>query len=74
MTAYRAKRTALITGGLTVQGLAIAKAVVAAGANVAAGSDVGEADGRMGAQPGQAAMVELPDRAAHPGDNRSFLY
>ncbi len=41
-------RTALITGGLTGQGFAIAQALAEAGANVAAGSYIGEAGGRLG--------------------------
>jgi 3-hydroxybutyrate dehydrogenase len=46
-------RTALITGGLTGQGLAIAGALAAAGANVAVGSYVGES-------------ARLDDAAAYP--------
>ena len=42
-----AGKTALITGGLTGQGLAIAKALAADGANVAVGSYVGQAKGRL---------------------------
>ncbi len=41
-------RAALITGGLTGQGLAIAEALAAEGANVAVGSYVGAAKGRAG--------------------------
>ena len=41
-------RTALITGGLTGQGLAIATALAQAGANVAVGSYVGATQGRSG--------------------------
>lgn len=41
-------RAALVTGGLTGQGLAIAETLAAAGANVAVGSFVGEAGGRAG--------------------------
>lgn len=40
-------RTALITGGLTGQGFAIAKAFAADGANVAVGTYVGQAMGRL---------------------------
>ncbi len=40
-------RTALVTGGLTGQGFAIAEALVREGANVAVGSFVGEAAGRL---------------------------
>jgi 3-hydroxybutyrate dehydrogenase len=42
------KRTALITGGLTGQGFAIATALAEAGANIAVGSYVGAAHGRSG--------------------------
>ena len=48
-------RTALITGGLTGQGLAIATALAEAGANIAVGSYVGATLGRSG------------DAAAYPG-------
>lgn len=41
-------RTAVITGGLTGQGLAIARAMADAGANVAAGSYIGPLQGRQG--------------------------
>jgi len=51
-----AGRSAVITGGLTGQGLAIAHALAAAGANVAVGSYVGQARGRSG------------DAAAYPED------
>ena len=44
---YLSGRTALITGGLTGQGLAIAQALASAGANVAVGSYVGQAQGRL---------------------------
>lgn len=40
-------RTALITGGLTGQGFAIAQALTREGANIAVGSFVGEAAGRL---------------------------
>lgn len=43
---YLNGRTALITGGLTGQGLAIGQALAAAGANVAAGSFIGQQHGR----------------------------
>lgn len=46
--AYLRGRTALITGGLTGQGLAIAGALAEAGANVVVGSYVGEMAGRLG--------------------------
>jgi 3-hydroxybutyrate dehydrogenase len=42
-----AGRTALITGGLTGQGLAISKALAVDGANVAVGSYVGQSEGRL---------------------------
>lgn len=40
-------KSALVTGGLTGQGLAIANALAAEGANVAVGSFVGQAKGRL---------------------------
>ena len=49
-------RAALITGGLTGQGFAIAQALAAAGANVAVGSYIGE-----GARLGDAAAY--PEKA-----------
>ncbi|MCB1379270.1 MAG: SDR family oxidoreductase [Alphaproteobacteria bacterium] len=52
-----AGRSALITGGLTGQGLAIAGALAEAGCNVAVGSYVGQAAGR------------LSDAAAYPEDS-----
>lgn len=52
-----AGRAALVTGGLTGQGLAIAKTLAAAGAAVAVGSYVGGAAGRAG------------DAAAYPEDD-----
>ncbi len=48
MTTILTGRTALITGGLTGQGLAIATALAEAGANVAVGSYVGATLGRSG--------------------------
>lgn len=50
-------RAALVTGGLTGQGLAIAEALAREGANVAVGSFIGEAAGR------------LADSAAYPPDS-----
>ena len=50
-------KTALVTGGLTGQGFAIATAMAAQGANVAVGSYVGEVKGRLG------------DAAAYPADS-----
>jgi 3-hydroxybutyrate dehydrogenase len=44
---YLKGRAAVITGGLTGQGLEIARALAKAGANVAAGSFVGQAKGRL---------------------------
>ncbi|MEZ5923754.1 MAG: SDR family oxidoreductase [Hyphomicrobiaceae bacterium] len=41
-------RTALVTGGLTGQGFAIAEALAREGVNIAAGSYIGEAQGRLG--------------------------
>ena len=48
MTGKLKGRSAVITGGLTGQGLAIAEALAADGANVAVGSFVREAAGRQG--------------------------
>ena len=48
MTNYLAGRSALVTGGLTGQGFAIAQALAAKGANVAVGSYIGAAMGRAG--------------------------
>ena len=56
-------RTALITGGLTGQGLEIATALAAQGANVAVGSFIGEA-GRLGDAAAYPASEES-DRVAH---------
>ena len=50
-------RTALVTGGLTGQGFAIAEALAREGAHVAVGSYIGEAQGRLG------------DAAAYPADS-----
>lgn len=44
---YLSGRSALITGGLTGQGFAIAQALAAAGANVAVGSYIGQSKGRL---------------------------
>lgn len=44
---YLSGRTALITGGLTGQGFAIAQVLASVGANVAVGSYVGQAKGRL---------------------------
>ena len=54
---YLRGRSAVITGGLTGQGFEIAKALAAAGANVAVGSYVGQAKGREN------------DTAAYPEDD-----
>jgi 3-hydroxybutyrate dehydrogenase len=48
MTQYLAGRSALVTGGLTGQGFAIAQALAAKGANVAVGSYIGASLGRAG--------------------------
>ena len=48
MTQYLAGRSALVTGGLTGQGFAIAQALAAKGANVAVGSYIGASQGRVG--------------------------
>jgi 3-hydroxybutyrate dehydrogenase len=48
MTKNLAGRSALITGGLTGQGFAIAQALAAEGANVAVGSYIGASKGRSG--------------------------
>lgn len=60
-------RSAVITGGLTGQGYAIADALAAEGANVAVGSYVGEPEGRAGdaaAYPDPAVIVEVRQRLA----------
>ena len=54
---YLKGRSAVITGGLTGQGFEIAKALAAAGANVAVGSYIGQAKGREN------------DTAAYPEDD-----
>lgn len=56
-----AGRSAIVTGGLTGQGLAVAQALAAEGANVAAGSYVGAAQGRAG------------DAAAYPEQEKVAL-
>ena len=52
-------RSALITGGLTGQGFAIAQALAAKGANVAVGSYIGASKGRRG----DAAAYPEPEEA-----------
>ncbi len=59
MTQYLKGRSALITGGLTGQGFAIAQALTAKGANVAVGSYIGAAKGRSG----DAAAYPEPEEA-----------
>ncbi len=48
MTQYLDGRSALVTGGLTGQGFAIAQALAAKGANIAVGSYIGASKGRAG--------------------------
>jgi len=65
MAGFLKGRSALITGGLTGQGLAIAAALAGEGANVAVGSFVREAAGRQGdaaAYPDPAEISEVRDR------------
>lgn len=59
MTHYLKGRSALITGGLTGQGFAIAQALAAKGANVAVGSYIGASKGRSG----DAAAYPEPEEA-----------
>ena len=61
MMKHLSKRTALVTGGLTGQGFAIAQALAAEGANVAVGSYVGAEKGRAG----DAAAYPEPDEINH---------
>lgn len=70
MTGRLKGRSAVITGGLTGQGLAIAEALAAEGANVAVGSFVREAAGRPGdaaAYPDPQEIVEVRERLAAAG-------
>ncbi|NRP72939.1 D-beta-hydroxybutyrate dehydrogenase [Ensifer psoraleae] len=70
MTGKLKGRSAVITGGLTGQGLAIAQALAAEGANVAVGSFVHEAAGRQGdaaAYPDPQEIVEVRERLAASG-------
>lgn len=65
-----ASRTAIITGGLTGQGLAIAHELAKAGANVAVGSYVSEAAGRQGdaaAYPDPAEVVAVREALSAHG-------
>ena len=68
---FLAGRTALVTGGLTGQGFCIAEAMARAGANVAVGSYVGQAKGRLddaAAYPESGEVVRVrSDLAAHGG-------
>ncbi|MDX0455000.1 3-oxoacyl-ACP reductase [Sinorhizobium medicae] len=70
MTGRLKGRSAVITGGLTGQGLAIAEAFAAEGANVAVGSFVREASGRQGdaaAYPDPREIAEVRVRLAAAG-------
>lgn len=71
--AYLKGKAALITGGLTGQGLAIARALAAEGANVALGSYIGEGArlGDAAAYPGSETVKEVAASLARPG-NRVF--
>ncbi len=66
---YLSGKSALVTGGLTGQGFAIAEALAAAGANVAVGSYVGQA-ARLddaAAYPEADEIIRLRDHLARPG-------
>ncbi|MDB5552213.1 MAG: 3-oxoacyl-ACP reductase [Rhizobium sp.] len=70
MTGKLKGRSAVITGGLTGQGLAIAEALAADGANVAVGSFVREAAGRQGdaaAYPDPQEIVTVRERLSASG-------
>jgi NAD(P)-dependent dehydrogenase (short-subunit alcohol dehydrogenase family) len=70
MTGKLSGRSAVITGGLTGQGLAIAEALAAEGANVAVGSFVREAAGRQGdaaAYPDPEEIVTIRKRLSASG-------
>lgn len=63
-------RAAVITGGLTGQGLAIARALVADGTHVALGSFIGETSGRLGdaaAYPAAAIAEKVREELARDG-------